>query len=52
MVGASILHGAHHSAQKSTNTGLLDCNTSFSKELSVTIETFSLIVNLLCLDSM
>src|SRR5258708_22702050 len=43
-------HGAHHSAQKSTRTGLFDCSTSFSKELSVTYITFSLIPLLLFLD--
>src|SRR6185295_18990879 len=51
MVGANMRHGAHHSAQKSTNTGLLDCSTSFSKDLSVTAETFSLIHVLLVLGS-
>src|SRR6185369_12169435 len=52
MVGASMRQGAHHAAQKSTSTGLLDCSTSFSKELSVTSETFSLILNLLYPDSL
>src|SRR6266545_663144 len=42
-VGASIRQGAHHAAQKSTNTGLSDCRTSFSKLLSLTSATFSLI---------
>ena len=31
MVGANILHGPHQPAQKSTNTGMSDSNTSFSK---------------------
>ena len=43
-VDANILQGAHHSAQKSTKTGFSDCKTSFSKELSLTILTFSLII--------
>src|SRR5262245_12676392 len=30
-VGAICLHGPHHSAQKSTSTGLLDLSTSVSK---------------------
>src|SRR5262245_41184262 len=33
--GASILHGPHHSAQKSTRTGRLDWSTSRSKLVSV-----------------
>jgi len=46
-VGASMRQGAHHSAQKSTKTGLLELNTSFSKELSLTSFTNSLIFSLL-----
>src|SRR5215467_14367538 len=38
-VGASIRHGAHQAAQKSTSTGLSDFNTSPSKEPSVTSKT-------------
>src|SRR3954464_8438631 len=34
--GAICLQGPHHSAQKSTRTGVLDCSTSFSKLSSVT----------------
>jgi len=30
-IGAKALQGPHHEAQKSTTTGSLDCNTSFSK---------------------
>src|SRR5207249_815449 len=30
-IGAIILHGPHHSAQKSTRTGVDDCNTSWAK---------------------
>jgi len=33
-LGAIALHGPHQGAQKSTNTGLTDCNTSDSKLLS------------------
>src|SRR5688572_11487950 len=43
MIGPIIRHGAHHSAQKSTSTGLVDCRTSCSKELSVMCFTCSLI---------
>jgi hypothetical protein len=32
------LHGPHHSAQKSTRTGLSACKTSFEKLLSVVFE--------------
>ena len=42
-VGSSMRQGAHHVAQKSTSTGLLDCNTSFSKLLSFTSLTCVLI---------
>src|SRR6185503_17483986 len=34
--GASLLHGAHHSAEKSRSTGREDCRTSFSKLVSST----------------
>src|ERR1043165_9098390 len=34
--GAIILHGPHHSAQKSTSTGPLALRTSFSNEASLT----------------
>ena len=34
--GSTFLHGAHHSAQKSTSTGLSDCSTSLVKVASVT----------------
>src|SRR5689334_2410352 len=40
MVGPSILHGPHHSAQKSTITGTGDCKTSLSKVLSLRLTTF------------
>ena len=36
-IGAIILHGPHHSAQKSTSTGLSDFNTSASKEASLIV---------------
>src|SRR4051812_4864086 len=35
--GATILHGPHHSAQKSTRTGLSLASTSVSKVSSVTV---------------
>src|SRR5258705_8993302 len=35
-VGSNMRQGAHQVAQKSTSTGLSDCNTSFSKLLSFT----------------
>ena len=35
MVGDNILHGPHHSAQKSTTTGILDDSTSKAKFSSV-----------------
>jgi hypothetical protein len=34
--GETFLHGAHHSAQKSTRTGVSDCSTSLVKLASVT----------------
>src|SRR5438552_16325797 len=37
--GAIWRHGPHHSAQKSTTTGLLAFNTSFSNVLSDTLPT-------------
>src|SRR5207302_1755627 len=37
--GAIILHGPHHSAQKSTTTGSVLFSTSASKSLSDTFET-------------
>src|SRR6185436_943870 len=48
-VGASMRQGAHQAAQKSTSTGLSDCKTSFSKLLSLTSVTCSLISVLLLL---
>src|SRR5664279_636699 len=35
-IGATMRHGPHHSAQKSTMTGFSDCRTSVSKLASVT----------------
>src|SRR6476660_6992784 len=35
--GATILHGPHHSAQKSTSTGLSLPSTSLAKLVSVTV---------------
>src|SRR3954468_16806461 len=35
--GATILHGPHHSAQKSTSTGLALPSTSLAKLASVTV---------------
>src|SRR5687767_877240 len=43
-IGAIILQGPHHSAQKSTSTGSLDFSTSASKSSSLTCEISSLIV--------
>src|SRR5664279_6404122 len=43
--GANILQGPHHSAQKSTRTGLPDCRTSLSKVASETCLMASLITN-------
>src|SRR5258706_9820507 len=40
MMGAIILHGGHHSAKKSINTGVFDCNTSASKVPSDTCLTW------------
>src|SRR5690606_16234010 len=40
--GAIILHGPHHSAQKSTRTGSDDCSTALSKSASPTCMTLSL----------
>src|ERR687890_1270519 len=34
--GSTLRHGAHHSAQKSTSTGLSDCSTSVTNVASVT----------------
>src|SRR5690606_34196789 len=41
--GVTFRHGTHHSAQKSTSTGLSDCSTSVAKLASVTslVPTFS-----------
>jgi hypothetical protein len=36
-MGATILHGVHHEAQKSTSTGTSDSSTSCLKLVSVTI---------------
>src|SRR6185312_10107871 len=33
-VGARARHGPHHSAQKSTSTGVLDSNTSFARTVA------------------
>src|SRR5437899_6049744 len=40
-VGASARHGAHHAAQKSTSTGVVDFTTSDSKLESVISRVFS-----------
>src|SRR5947199_1282028 len=40
-VGASARHGAHHAAQKSTSTGVVDFTTSVSKLESVISRVFS-----------
>src|SRR2546425_7014397 len=41
MVGARARQGAHHAAQKSTSTGVLDFTTSLSKLLSVISTVFA-----------
>src|SRR6266498_5140112 len=47
-VGATILHGLHHGAQKSTITGMDDCSTVFSNAASVTwIGSFDMVIHLL-----
>src|SRR5437588_700120 len=35
--GATIRHGPHQGAQKSISTGVVDCNTSVSKLLTVMV---------------
>src|SRR5690606_31859293 len=42
-IGPTMRQGPHHSAQKSTNTGLSDCNTTSSKLLSVISNAMMLI---------
>ena len=49
--GAIILHGPHHSAQKSSKTGTSELTTSASKSLSVVCATRSLNLRLLQQDS-
>src|SRR3712207_3436064 len=46
--GATILHGPHHSAQKSTRTGLSLLSTSLAKLASVTVTVLPAMVVLLC----
>src|SRR6185437_11358657 len=43
-IGAIDLHGPHHSAQKSSNTGVSDFSTSVSKSASLTWVMCSLMV--------
>src|SRR3712207_637219 len=45
--GATILHGPHHSAQKSTSTGLSLPSTSSAKDASVTVTVLPAMVVLL-----
>src|SRR3954468_5994557 len=45
--GATILHGPHHSAQKSTSTGLSLPSTSLAKLASVTVTVLPAMVVLL-----
>src|SRR3954463_7831104 len=47
--GATILHGPHHSAQKSTSTGLSLPSTSSAKVASVTVLVLPAMVVLLSL---
>src|ERR687892_2301166 len=44
--GPTILHGPHHSAQKSTNTGKFEFVTTVSHDLVVTGITFSLLLSI------
>src|SRR5262249_55290933 len=46
IVGVSIRHGPHHTAQKSTRTGLSDLVTSCSQFSPVTSITFALAMSL------
>jgi hypothetical protein len=48
--GAIIRQGPHHSAQKSTTTGLVAFNTSDSKVLSETLPTAMGITSLLIVE--
>src|SRR5262249_53814548 len=41
-MGASVRHGPHHGAQKSTNTSFPGCKTAWSKSLSLSSVTYSL----------
>jgi hypothetical protein len=42
-MGPTMRQGPHHAAQKSTNTGLSDCNTTESKVASVISKAIFLI---------
>src|SRR4051794_24564339 len=44
-IGVTILHGPHHSAQKSTSTGVADLITSGSKLEPVNVTIFSAAIN-------
>src|SRR5215475_6195863 len=41
-IGSSARHGLHHCAQKSTNTSFPDCKIAWSKSLSLSSLTYSL----------
>jgi hypothetical protein len=41
-MGSSVRHGLHHGAQKSTNTTFPDSITAWSKSLSLSSVTYSL----------
>src|SRR5690606_1413956 len=49
-IGAIILHGPHHSAQKSTSTSSFASSTSDSNVSSVTANGFAILLLLLSLD--
>src|SRR5690606_12533028 len=51
-IGAIILHGPHHSAQKSTSTSSLASSTSDSNVSSVTANGFAILLLLLSLDEL
>src|SRR5438477_11659535 len=47
-IGPIILQGPHHSAQKSTSTGVSDLSTSCSKLASVKVTIFAADIQLQC----
>jgi hypothetical protein len=51
MEGAIILQGMHHSAQKSTRTGMVDSSTSFWKFADVRVTSTLMIAPWYMVDS-